>query len=115
MRWQVEVTFEEVRAHLGMETQRQWSDLAITRTTPLLLGLFSIVTLLADAQYRAFGIKIRTAAWYQKAIPTFADAIAWVRYALWPATFSMSSQQTNMQKVSTQFLERMMDILCYAA
>ena len=26
MRWSVEVTFEEARAHLGMETQRQWSD-----------------------------------------------------------------------------------------
>ncbi len=47
MRWQVEVTFEEVRAHLGVETQRQWSDLAITRTTPVLMALFSIVTLLA--------------------------------------------------------------------
>src|SRR6266498_2430866 len=44
-RWQVEVTFEEVRAHLGVETQRQWSDKAILRTTPALLGLLSIVTL----------------------------------------------------------------------
>ena len=46
-RWQVEVTFEEVRAHLGVETQRQWSDKAILRSTPALLGLFSIVTLFA--------------------------------------------------------------------
>ena len=46
-RWQMEVTFQEVRAHLGVETQRQWSDLAIARTTPCLLGLFSVVTLLA--------------------------------------------------------------------
>jgi hypothetical protein len=46
-RWQMEVTFEEERAHLGMETQRQWSDLAITRTTSILLGLFSLVTILA--------------------------------------------------------------------
>ena len=34
LRWQLEVTFREVRAHLGVETQRQWSDLAIARTTP---------------------------------------------------------------------------------
>lgn len=46
-RWQIEVTFEEVRKHLGMETQRQWSDLAIVRTTPTLLGLFSLITMLA--------------------------------------------------------------------
>ena len=41
LRWQLEVTFQEVRTHLGVETQRQWSDLAIARTTPALLGLFS--------------------------------------------------------------------------
>ena len=39
-RWSVEVTFEEARAPLGLETQRQWSDLAIPRTTPVLLGVF---------------------------------------------------------------------------
>ena len=45
-RWQLEVTFREVRDHLGVETQRQWSDKAIARTTPCLLGLFSVVALL---------------------------------------------------------------------
>ena len=48
LRWQVEVTFEELRAHLGVETQRQWSDQAIARTTPSLFGLFSVATLAAD-------------------------------------------------------------------
>jgi hypothetical protein len=48
-RWQVEVTFQEVRTHLGVETQRQWADLAIARTTPTLLGLFSVVTMLAQS------------------------------------------------------------------
>ena len=47
-RWRVETTFQEVRAHLGVETQRQWSDLAILRTTPALLGLFSLITVWAD-------------------------------------------------------------------
>jgi hypothetical protein len=42
LRWNVEVTFEESRRHLGVETQRQGSDLAIARTTPVLLGLFSL-------------------------------------------------------------------------
>ena len=44
-RWSLEVTFEEGRAHLGIETQRQWSDRAIERSTPLLFGLYSLVTL----------------------------------------------------------------------
>jgi hypothetical protein len=39
-RWSTEVTFAVARRHLGMETQRQWSDKAIARTTPALLGLF---------------------------------------------------------------------------
>ena len=52
MRWQLEVTFHEVRDHLGVETQRQWADWAIARTTPSLLGLFSLVTLLAKTHAR---------------------------------------------------------------
>ena len=40
-----------VRTHLGVETQRQWSDLAIARTTPALLGLFSWTTLAAGCRH----------------------------------------------------------------
>ena len=47
-RWQLEVTFEEACRHLGVATQRQWSEPAIARTTPVLLALFSVVTLLAN-------------------------------------------------------------------
>ena len=72
MRWQVEVTFQEVRAHLGVETQRQWSDLAIARTTPVLFGLFSIVTLLADRLARGGTLPVRQAAWYRKQRATFS-------------------------------------------
>ena len=79
-RWSVEVTFAEVRRHLGVETQRQWSDLAIARTTPALLGLFSLVTLWAGA--RCGGVRARSAAWYPKPRPTFSDALAAVRYRL---------------------------------
>jgi len=68
-RWQVEVTFEETRAHLGVETQRQWSDKAILRTTPALLSLFSIVTLWAHDLSKSRKLKPRTAAWYSKSIP----------------------------------------------
>ena len=76
LRWQLEVTFQEVRTHLGVETQRQWSDLAIARTTPVLLGLFSWTTLAAHALQKRHSITQRTAAWYDKPSPTFVDAIA---------------------------------------
>jgi DDE superfamily endonuclease len=82
MRWQLEVTFQEVRRHLGFETQRQWSEMAIRRTTPALLGLFSLVTLFAHRQMTEAAGAFRRVAWYHKAHPTFADALALVRKEL---------------------------------
>jgi hypothetical protein len=81
-RWQVEVTFEEVRAHLGVETQRQWSDLAILRTTPTLLALFSIVVLWAHQLQSQIEFSLPQSAWYNKSLPTFVDALALVRQRL---------------------------------
>jgi hypothetical protein len=84
MRWAVEPTFQEARRHLGFETQRQWSDLAIHRTTPVLLGLFSLVTLwAADLAARTGKLAVLGAAWYKKPDPTFADCLAAVRRVLW--------------------------------
>ncbi|MGI4799929.1 MAG: IS701 family transposase [Janthinobacterium lividum] len=77
-RWFTEVTFAEVRRHLGVETQRQWSDPAITRTTPALLGLFSLVTLWAHELSPTRAMSCRAAAWYLKPLPTFNDALALV-------------------------------------
>lgn len=114
-RWQIEVTFQEVRAHLGVETQRQWSDKAIARTTPALLGLFSLVTLLAHQKLGQQQFPVRQAAWYAKSNPTFVDAMAVVRQHLWPCTFSMSSAPTEMVKVPRALLERLTDTLLYAA
>ncbi len=82
-RWQVEVTLEEVRRHLGVEPQRQWSDRAIRRTTPALLGLFSLVTLLAHERMTDHATAVRQAAWYRNERPTFANALALVRRELW--------------------------------
>src|SRR4051794_40745802 len=87
-RWATEVTFAEVRRHLGVETQRQWSDKAIARTTPALLGLFSLVTLwTSDPGVRRLA-RPRGAAWYQKGDLTFSDALAAVRRSLWAAALS---------------------------
>jgi plasmid stabilization system protein ParE len=74
-RWRVEVTFQETRRHLGVETQRQWSNAAIACTTPVLLALFSGVTLLATRLVRDGRLSVRTAAWYVKHTPTFSDAL----------------------------------------
>ena len=115
-RWQLEVTFEETRRHLGVETQRQWSELAIRRTTPALLGLFSIVTLVTDQYVSQKAIDVRQAAWYQKAQPTFADALALVRRELWAqATFPLSATDPDLVKVPRRVIERLTDTLCYAA
>jgi hypothetical protein len=115
-RWRMEVTFEEARAHLGIETQRQWGDLAIARTTPVLFGLFSLVTLMADRLIKSEVKPVRTAAWYEKQKPTFADAIAIVRRCLWSSChFSTSGQNKDVVKVPRSLLERLTDAVCYAA
>ena len=98
-RWSVEVTFEEARRHLGVETRRQWSDRAILRATPCLLGLFSLVTLMADRLERQGKLLVRGAAWYEKGHGTFADALAAVRRQLWQRPgFSMSDPPTEALK-----------------
>ena len=115
-RWRMEVTFEEARAHLGIETQRQWNDLAIARTTPVLFGLFSMVTLMADQLIKTEVKPVRTAAWYEKQTPTFADAIAIVRRCLWSSChFSTSGKNSDVVKVPRSLLERLTDAVCYAA
>ena len=115
-RWQMEPTFQHVRAHLGVETQRQWSDQAIARTTPVLMGLFSLITVLADTLITRHGLTVRTAAWYPKLLPTFSDALALVRRALWThLTFQLSADQADSVKVPRILLNRFNDLLCYAA
>ena len=116
LRWQLEVTLQEARRHLGVESQRQWSELAIRRTTPALLGLFALVTLLAHERLRRGTGPLRQAAWYTKQQATFADALALVRVELWAhLTFCMSSYEADMVKVPRALVERLTDTLCYAA
>ena len=117
MRWQLEVTFQEMRRHLGFESQRQWSEMAIRRTTPALLGLFSLVTLFAHRRMVQAAGALRQAAWYHKKLPTFADALALVRKELWAQeqTFCGLPAETDTIKVPRAFMERLTDAVCYAA
>ncbi|MGI4871552.1 MAG: transposase [Janthinobacterium lividum] len=99
-RWALEATFAQVQAHLGVESQRQWTDLAIARTTPRLLSLFSLVPLLAARLHTRGLLRAQTCAWYQKAAPTFRDALAAVRHYLWTeTTFDNSSSDTVLLKI----------------
>lgn len=116
LRWQLEVTFHEVRAHLGVETQRPWSDLAIQRTTPVLLGLFSLVTLLAHELLQGDTLPVRQATWYTKPLPTFGDTLALVRRELWTVpVFALSPQPTDLLEIPRAPWERLTDALAYAA
>ena len=115
-RWTVEVTFEEVRAHLGVETQRQWSDLAIARSTPILMALFSLITLWADQLQKRNLLFLKPCAWYQKSRPTFSDAIASVRYRIWRKQhFCMSLFQADIQKLNPPWAEHLIAMLIRAA
>jgi len=92
--WSIEVTFQELRANLAVETQRQWSAKAIARSTPVLLGLFSLIALIADRLQEQGNLQISQAALYKKKHATFSDAIACVRQLLWQeSNFSMSAQK----------------------
>jgi len=113
-RWSMETTFQETREHLGIETQRQWSDLAIARSTPALFGLFSLVTLWAAEAKGAAALHPRSAAWYVKDEPTFSDAIATVRRVLWTVPdFSISRLNPENVEISAALLQRLIEAVCY--
>jgi len=116
-RWNVEVTFEETRRHLGVETQRQWSDLAIARTTPALFALFSLVCLMA---YRlvALGhpLPVRVTAWYRKSEATFSDVLAMVSRVLWAEKyFPHSPDQPEPREFTPEDWEVLLDQLASTA
>jgi len=115
-RWTMEVTFAESRAHLDVETQRQWNGLAIARTTPTLFGLYSLVTLMAEQLREKAGDWTRQAAWYKKERPTFSDAMALVRRRLWQQeNLLMSANAADVIKISRALFNRLTDTVCYAA
>jgi hypothetical protein len=112
----MEVTFEEARAHLGVETQRQGNELAIARTPPILLALPSLITLTAQALRKGETKVVRRAAWYAKTQPTFSAAIVLVRRTWWSHWyFSTSGQRADVIKIPRSLLERLTDAVCYAA
>lgn len=115
-RWSIEVTFAEVRRHLGVETQRQWSDPAIARTTPALLGLFSLIALWARDLYARTTPAPRAASWYPKPLPTFSDALAVVRRELWTHhDFRTSAATADLIQMPHAIINALIRAACYAA
>jgi hypothetical protein len=115
-RWQVELTFEESRRHLGIETQRQWSDKAIQRRTPCLMGMFSVVAMVAEELSKQGRLKMRQVAWYRKQVATFSDAIGCVRQQIWEhQSFQTSGKQVEMIKIPRSYLECLTDTLCFVS
>lgn len=113
-RWSIEVTFEESRAHLGVETQRQWNDLAIERTTPALFGLFSLVVLLGQALYPHGQLPLPQSAWYHKTEASFSDVLALVRRALWGNfNYQTSAANPDMVLIPRSDLDRLAYAVCY--
>lgn len=99
-----------------LRRERQWSDLAILRTTPALLGLFSVVTIFAQQLLQEQPLPVRQTAWYSKTLPTFADTLAFVRQQLWPVTLScMSPAQPEMVEIPRALFERLTETLAFAA
>ena len=107
---------EELRAHLGVETQRQWSDRAIERTTPCLFGLFSLVTIMAAHMVTDGQLPVVQTAWYRKEQATFSDAIAFVRRKLWAARYCVDSlSQPQSTEFVSDFMKQLLDSLSEAA
>src|SRR3954468_242160 len=113
-RWSMETTYEEARAHLGVETQRQWSDPAVFRTTPLLLGLYSLVALYVHQHAERLALSPRRAAWYPKPAATFADALARLRHHLWFEHIVASAEKADMTEPIPPELRRLIEVACYA-
>ncbi|MGF7218512.1 hypothetical protein GGR92_004689 [Spirosoma lacussanchae] len=115
-RWSVETTFGLVRAHLGVETQRQWSDKAISRTTPVLLGLFTLVTLMAQGLSQQDLLRSQSSTWYVKAYPTFSDALACVRRYFWQRMyFQTSGLEADVVKLPLNQFQLWENALVWAA
>lgn len=113
-RWTIEVTFEIGRAHLGIETQRQWSDKAIERTTPALFGIFSIVVLMVHALYPDEELPLPQAAWYPKAHASFHDILALLRQRLWRHfLFQTPADSAALWLFPRQNLERLLSAVSY--
>lgn len=115
-RWPIETTFQEIRAHLGFETPRQYVAKSVLRTAPCLLGVFSVICLIFAEHSRRHRVRVRQTKWYVKTEPTFSDVIATVRRLFWKeAIFEKSSYHKDFKKLSPKLRNMLLDYLSQAA
>jgi hypothetical protein len=115
-RWSIEVTYQEARCHLGFHTTRCRKRQSVLRAAPCLLGLFSLVCLIHHRHTRGKGARPAPAAWYAKAEPTFADAVADVRRLLWRETvFTEAAGHEALKKLPPKLREMLLEQLSRAA
>ena len=113
-RWSLESTFEESRAHLGIETQRQWSDLSIERSTPLLLATYSLVALIGHQLAASQPIRIEQTAWYRKTSAPFHDVLAAVRRLIWNQQSNpISASGLDVGLLPRSVLDRLLFAACF--
>ena len=116
-RWGLEVTFQETREHLGVETQKQWSNKGIARTTPILMALYSMVCLIGNRMNEEASLVPEKTAWYDKETVTFSDLLKSVRSDLWKENvffrkeFSDPSVKNELEKVGLK--DTIKDFLVY--
>ena len=115
-RWPIETNFQEMRAHLGFETPRQYVAKSVLRTAPCLFGLFSIICLIFAEHTRRHRVQIRSTEWYIKTEPTFSDAIATVRRLFWQKSiFETASYHNGFKKLPPKLRNMLLDYLSQAA
>ena len=114
-RWSIEVTFQEVRAHLGFTTVRNWSRQSVLRTAPCLLGLFSLVSLIFARASQSRSPKVASAPWYPKTEPTFSDAMRAVRRLCWQEVLRRPGKHTGVTKLPSRLRLTLLDHLSQAA
>jgi hypothetical protein len=114
-RWSIEVTFQEVRTHLGFNTPRNWSKKSVLRTAPCLLGLFSVVSLIFHRHTRGRSVRPQAFAWYAKTQVSFGDAMACVRRLCWSEVFQQSREHAGVAKLSRPLRIMLLDHLSRAA
>lgn len=112
-RWSLEGNFEESRAHLGIETQRQWSDLVSERASPLLFGLSRVVARFGYALDPDRCLPVAHAAWSRTQAAPLHDVLAAVRRHLWGhETFSTSPTDPDVVFVPRAPLQRWSLAVC---
>lgn len=114
-RWNIEVTFQEVRTHLGFTTPRNRSKKSVLRTGPCLLGLYSLVSLIHAGALGGKAAAPRRTPWYVKEAATFSDALRGVRRLCWESVLKESLGHAGVAKLPRRLRLTLLDHLSRAA